>query len=364
MLSDVPGFFKAWGDSEESIISGIEALASSGETWIYREAFRYLIGHDVQDLSAERYWREALASWRNPSLRKSGRQQLRAALLDYLYHVTGERFGSSRDGLTGLHSQSFLRNYIDRFLPYLLNQKNPAASLLSIGVDGLSGYAQRHGSRESDRALRKIAELLRSMSGEQDILCRHQGGFTVFLPGLDEERGRTRAEVMRRGMELSALRGPREIQNGELTLSIGVASLPTHGIGSSDLLRAAREGLEKARVLKNCVQIIPPRLNRRMAKRHRVSSVLDYSPRSGRDYSPAVTYDISDTGAAFGCDGEFAPGQNLLLRFRKPFWPQDRLTPATVVRCTRHKSSGVLSLSVQFEKPLGNFCSFLENHAA
>ncbi len=364
MFNDIPAYFKTWGDSEEAIIKGVETMASSGETWIYREAFRYLIGHDVQDLVAEKYWREALVSWNNPGIRKSGRQQLRAALLDYLYHVVGERFGSPRDGRTGLFTQSFFKNYIEHFLAYLKLQPKPSASILSIGVDGLASYAHRNGATEADRALRQIAEVLRSLSREQDIISRHQGGFAVFMPGVDIDQAMSCAEEIRKATDRLPCRGPREILSCELSLSIGLSSLPNHGLSGTELLRSAREGMELARKQKNCVQTTSARLNRRLHKRHAISSVLDYSPRCEKEYNHAIAYDISDRGASFGCELDLIPGSSLLMRFRKPFWPQDLITPATIIRSGRHKSSEVYRLCVQFDKPLYNFCDRLASIAA
>lgn len=78
-----------------------------------------------------------------------------------------------------------------------------AASLVLLDVDHFHLVNRRHGSREGDRLLQAIAQLLLLNVRTEDLVCRYAGDrFAVLMPRTDPAQARRRAEQLRRTIEL------------------------------------------------------------------------------------------------------------------------------------------------------------------
>lgn len=134
------------------------------------------------------------------------------------------------DQLTGLYQR-------DYFFQRLSDEQRRAMrygtsfSLLMLDLDSFKKINDRFGHFAGDRFLRSVGECLRGTLRASDIPCRYGGEeFCVLLPETDLPGAGVIAEKIRR--EIGGLRiaeGPHRLGT---TLSIGVASFPTHFEGS------------------------------------------------------------------------------------------------------------------------------------
>ena len=95
-------------------------------------------------------------------------------------------------------------------------------SVLFADLDHFKDFNDRHGHLAGDRALGRVAQVLRDTVRERDLLARFGGEeFCVLLPGVNLDRALIVAERIRLAIKTLT---PDDI-GGRLTISIGVASV-------------------------------------------------------------------------------------------------------------------------------------------
>ncbi len=153
---------------------------------------------------------------------------------------------SIREALTGL----FNRRYLDETLPREINRaernKEPL-SVLMFDIDHFKKFNDTFGHDAGDLVLRKISEVVLANIRESDIACRHGGEeFIIILPGTPIEIAEQRAETLRNDVSLIKLdHNGRDI--GKVTISIGVAAYPQHGVIPDTLIKTADEATYRAK---------------------------------------------------------------------------------------------------------------------
>ncbi|GAB3359691.1 EAL domain-containing protein [Modestobacter lapidis] len=168
----------------------------------------------------------------------------RGALESMLTHVNAAirqqqllsqiRHDGDHDRLTGLPNRQRLAAEIDALL---LAEPAARAGLVLASLDGYTNVTDTLGHAASDELLLVTAGLLREHAPPQAVVARMEAGqFAVLLPGLSlaateraarrlREAASTRAEVA--GLDL------------EVSLTIGVAATPVHGLDSGTLIQRA-----------------------------------------------------------------------------------------------------------------------------
>ena len=149
-----------------------------------------------------------------------------------------------RDSLTGLYVQ---RYFFDRFREEhkrALLRSYPL-SLLMCDLDHFKAANDRWGHGAGDLMLFRFAEILREKV-EDGIVARYGGEeFAVLLPDLSKEKAASLAEAIRKAMESFPFAIRRE--KVQMTVSIGVASIPADTLDEQELLRKADEALYQAK---------------------------------------------------------------------------------------------------------------------
>ncbi len=150
-----------------------------------------------------------------------------------------------RDPLTGLYNRRQLEESLHREV-LRARRLGGTVGVMAIDVDHFKRVNDTLGHEVGDRALRGSAEELASCVREEDIACRAGGEeFIIILPGTGKMALRTRAEAVRRAIERAQI--PAGDGTLKLTVSIGLASFPSHGDTGQALLRAADVALYKAK---------------------------------------------------------------------------------------------------------------------
>ncbi len=166
------------------------------------------------------------------------------------------RRSAEMDALTG----SMNRRTIDAWLQraFVDSERNGGAvSVLFVDLDHFKSVNDRFGHACGDACLRQVAQALRSVLSDGDMLGRYGGEeFIVVLPGHDGAATRTVGERMRAAVEnIEVLHEGHRVR---LTVSIGIATRhhderePAATIARADkaLYAAKRQG-------RNCVQVAP-----------------------------------------------------------------------------------------------------------
>lgn len=156
------------------------------------------------------------------------------------------RTQSIRDPLTGLHNRRYLEETIERETRRAVRAEH-GLGLLMLDLDHFKKFNDTYGHDAGDTVLRSTASLLAKSVRAEDIVCRFGGEeFVVVLPMADLKASQARAERIRSKVrELTVLHQGQSL--GMITVSVGVAALPQHGITARELLSAADAALYRAK---------------------------------------------------------------------------------------------------------------------
>lgn len=162
------------------------------------------------------------------------------------------------DELTGLANyrslQQRLDDEIERARRY---EKN--LSLLMIDADSFKSFNDEQGHLTGDVALAELGRVVSSVVREVDLVARYGGEeFSVLLPETDAAGAFIAAEKIRETVSRHPFANAEGERSTHLTVSIGLATYPTHAWDKESLLREADDALYNAKNLgKNRVR--PPK---------------------------------------------------------------------------------------------------------
>ncbi len=227
-------------------------LESSGITTLWGQAAAFPLrigGKQLGSLILSRRSRNPLADRSNKLIEWTA--DLLAQTVHRIYRDASIRRQARHDGLTDLANRrtfdTLLAGEVDRVRLGLSEE----CSLLLADLDRFKSINDRHGHQAGDEVLRVTAQLLREhvgrmRVGERSLLARYGGEeLAILLPGVGT------AGALRVAEEIRAAVHARTIHYGDqqlaVTVSIGVASCPMHGIGAADLVAAADRALYRAK---------------------------------------------------------------------------------------------------------------------
>ena len=153
---------------------------------------------------------------------------------------------SIKDSLTGLYNRRYLAEVLERDIRRSIRAEQPLG-ILMLDLDHFKKFNDAYGHDAGDTVLRETAAFLTKSIRVEDIVCRYGGEeFVIILPTADLNAAHARAERIRSKLrELQVLHQGQSL--GMITVSVGVAALPEHGVSSKDLLEAADAALYRAK---------------------------------------------------------------------------------------------------------------------
>ncbi len=153
---------------------------------------------------------------------------------------------SIHDYLTGLYNRRYMAELLEKELHRMARKKLPAGIII-IDIDRFKGFNDRFGHEAGDMVLREFSLFLRKNIREEDFACRYGGDeFVIILPETSIENARQRAEQLRAGIKHLTIQF-RGSTLDTVTLSLGVAVYPNHGLTAETLLRSADAALYRAK---------------------------------------------------------------------------------------------------------------------
>jgi diguanylate cyclase (GGDEF)-like protein/PAS domain S-box-containing protein len=165
------------------------------------------------------------------------------------------RAQSLRDPLTSLFNRRYLEESFEREVRRAQRNGRPM-SLIVFDVDHFKRFNDTHGHDGGDAVLRSLGQTFAGIARGDDIACRWGGEeFVWLLPDCSLEMAAARADDLRRRVEALAVEnGGRSL--GTVTISLGVASHPTHGKTLDTLFALADRALYRAKHEgRNCVRV-------------------------------------------------------------------------------------------------------------
>jgi diguanylate cyclase (GGDEF)-like protein/PAS domain S-box-containing protein len=151
-----------------------------------------------------------------------------------------------RDPLTSLFNRRFLQESLEREMRRALRSRRPMGVIM-LDIDHFKVFNDSFGHHAGDLMLREFGRVLSIQFRGEDIVCRYGGDeFVLILPEAAVEATRQRAEQLRRAAAGLKVVNHDETAGG-VTLSLGVAGFPEHGLNSESLMRAVDQALYRAK---------------------------------------------------------------------------------------------------------------------
>lgn len=156
------------------------------------------------------------------------------------------RAQSTKDPLTGLYNRRYLQEMLDREIRRAIRSEQHLGVLM-LDLDHFKKFNDTYGHEAGDAVLRETASFLARSIRVEDFVCRYGGEeFVVVLPTADLRAAEARAERIRSKLrDLVVMHDGRSL--GVITVSVGVAALPDHGMSEKELLQAADAALYRAK---------------------------------------------------------------------------------------------------------------------
>ncbi|HKG52248.1 MAG TPA: diguanylate cyclase [Actinomycetales bacterium] len=166
------------------------------------------------------------------------------AVDNVLLHREAQRL-SVTDPLTGAGNLRHMTTTLAREVERSTRFDRPLSVLL-LDLDHFKNVNDTYGHTVGDAVLRELARRLAGVVREVDTVARYGGEeFVVVTPETDTQGAQRLAQRICETVREEPFRIGSDVV--EVTVSVGVASLPIHGTASSELVRAADEGLYAAK---------------------------------------------------------------------------------------------------------------------
>jgi diguanylate cyclase (GGDEF)-like protein len=150
------------------------------------------------------------------------------------------------DGLTGLYNRRYLTAEIDRKFAYVTRSKHQTLSLIKIDVDGFKAINESLGRKAGDELLKELAKIIRLQIRGYDIAARWGGDeFMLLIPETSSDDALKIGKRISSGVKkyMPVMGDPERV----VTISMGIASYPTHANDAAELLEAVDKALSVAR---------------------------------------------------------------------------------------------------------------------
>ena len=161
-----------------------------------------------------------------------------------------------RDPLTGLYNHRFLQERLAEEIGRQQRFSDPV-SLILADIDHFRAYNEAHGHKEGDALLVRVAEMLRGLTRVTDVVARLRptdllarfGGeeFALIASTTPKEGALILCQRIRATIAAGDFPGQSVFAGGRLTMSYGIAEVPSDAGSRQELLEAAETALIRAK---------------------------------------------------------------------------------------------------------------------
>lgn len=329
----------------------------------YRVFFNIVTHLDFSPRRAKTHWGKLVKTWETLSKKADTKLDLRVVVLHYFLQVQKKlknpavveiKFLQEAqdsvivDELTRLYNYRYFQHRIEQEMRRV-RRYDRGLSLLMIDVDDFKWFNDRNGHLAGNNALRRLAQIFRKCVRDVDVVCRYGGEeFAVILPTTLKAGALIVAEKMRVRVGRARIAGGDNQPKGKVTVSIGVATVPTDATSADDVIARADAALYRAKAFgKDRVEAFSD--ERREFVRFRASlagrlRILDKTALSFK------TSNVSQGGILFSSRRNLAHGSIVQLELKLPNERQRWNCTARVVRvteCEKDYEIGVKILHVE-----------------
>jgi diguanylate cyclase (GGDEF)-like protein/PAS domain S-box-containing protein len=146
------------------------------------------------------------------------------------------------DALTGLFNRRYMEESLEREFSRASRNKT-ALAIVMMDLDHFKRFNDTYGHQAGDSLLRAFGDLLKRNTRGQDIACRYGGEeFALVLTDTTLNGALQRSEILRQQVKQMSVEYAGQLL-GAVSISMGVALFPDHGVSMGDVLRASDQAL-------------------------------------------------------------------------------------------------------------------------
>jgi diguanylate cyclase (GGDEF)-like protein/PAS domain S-box-containing protein len=162
-------------------------------------------------------------------------------------------YQSIHDALTGLFNRRYMAETLKREISHAARYQQ-TIGVLMLDIDFFKRFNDTYGHEAGDVVLQAVGHFLQTHVRQEDVSCRYGGEeFVIIMPGAALEDTYRRAEQLCADIRLLNVHHKGE-PLGAITISMGVASYPTHGLTAEALLNGVDQALYRAKSEgRNCI---------------------------------------------------------------------------------------------------------------
>ncbi len=150
------------------------------------------------------------------------------------------------DPLTGLFNRRYMEESLEREFSRA-NRSKSSVAILMMDIDHFKRFNDTFGHQAGDALLRALGELIKKTTRGQDIACRYGGEeFSFVLSDTSLTGALQRAESLCQDVRQLGVEYGGQLL-GAVTISVGVAVYPDHGLTMGEVVRAADQALYRAK---------------------------------------------------------------------------------------------------------------------
>ncbi|MBF0337634.1 MAG: diguanylate cyclase [Nitrospirae bacterium] len=153
---------------------------------------------------------------------------------------------STRDPLTGLYNRRYMEDAFELERSRAI-RRGTTVGVIMVDIDHFKRFNDTFGHEAGDAVLRELGIFLKKNIRSGDIACRYGGEeFALIMPDASLDVALQRADILREGIKHINVVFERQ-SLGAITLSLGVAVLPEHGVETQTIFQAADSALYSAK---------------------------------------------------------------------------------------------------------------------
>lgn len=181
------------------------------------------------------------------------------------------KIAASIDKLTG----ALTRKYLEEALTSSVEKaefNGESFSIILYDLDRFKSINDRFGHQTGDEVLRKVSRLVNNNISRNDVLGRYGGEeFIIILSNTDYEDALQIADELRRNIQNERILGDK----AEITVSMGIASYPIHGIWEQELIEKADQALYVAKEDgRNRCQVWDSKFSKKVKGTNKLSGII------------------------------------------------------------------------------------------
>ncbi len=213
------------------------------------------------------------------------------------------------DPLTALNTRAALKVPLARILEQA-DKNQDVVGILYVDIDKFRTVNDLHGQAIGDVVISRVANRLRSIAADADLIVRMGGDeFLIVKTGASEP-----SEFEAKGHSLvEGLGGPFVLENGKtivVSASVGIARFPADGSDQEELIAAAETALHRAKKVGNSFVIFDPEMQAAEHRRRRLEHDIGLAVDQGE-----LTVVFQPQAEARSCD---ISGFEALVRWHHP----------------------------------------------